>query len=244
MPTKQHCMDTDNPQGSNNGKFNLQLCIDYRILNSHIQTACQIKADGSLSKVISNYPVPTINSILVYFNGCKYFPAIDLRSGYNRIKLSKDAAEKTVFITDKGKWIFHSLLFGINISPSAFLYVLGKVLTQCTEFTLNYLDDIMVFFKTWQGHLQHLQEVFNWLLDVDLKIKCSKCKFFKSKVHYLGFLVGTDVVQPLPKNIATIQDLELPKDIKELLHFLGVVRFYKKFIPFLTEVTTCLNAML
>ena len=58
----------------------------------------------------------------------------DLRSGYYHIRL----IEKTAFVTNKGKWIFHSPAFGINIEPLAFSYVLGKVLAQCTEFTLNY----------------------------------------------------------------------------------------------------------
>ena len=104
-------METINSQGSNNGKFNLWLCINYRKLNSHIQTACQIKADGSLwlyinyrklkshiqttyqikgdgslGKVISNYPLPTIDSILAHFNSCKYVSTINLRSGYYHIK--------------------------------------------------------------------------------------------------------------------------------------------------------------
>ena len=98
VPKKQDCMETNNSQGSSN--FNLQLCMNYRKLNSHIQTACQIKANSSLGKVISNYPLPTINSILAHFNSCKYFLSIDLRSGYYHIKLSKEMAEKTAFITN------------------------------------------------------------------------------------------------------------------------------------------------
>ena len=82
----------------------------------------------------------------------------------------EEAAEKTAFVTDKGKWIFHSLPFSINIGPSAFAYVLDKVLAQCTEFALNYLDDIMIFSKMWQDHLNHLEEVFKCLRDADLKI--------------------------------------------------------------------------
>ena len=199
-----------------NSKFNLQLCIDYRKLNSWIQTACQIKAYGSLGKVISNYPLPTIDSILVCFNGCKFFSTIDLRSGYYHICLTKEAVEKTAYVTEKGKWIFHSLPFGINIGPSAFSCVLGKVLAQFTEFALNYQDDIMIFSKTWQHHLKHLEEVCNHLQDADLKIKCSKSKFFKSQVHYSGFLVGTQGVQPLPENVTAIEAQEQPKDINEL----------------------------
>ena len=194
--------------------------------------------------VIFSYPLLTNDSILAHFNGCKYISTINLWLDYYHIKLSKEAAEKTAFITDKGKWIFHSLPFNINIGPSAFSYILGKVLAQCTEFTLNYLDNIMVFSETWQGHLWHLKEVIKQLQDMDLKIKCSKCAFFKSKVHYLGYLVGANGLQPLPKKVAAIQALELPKDTEELWHFLGLVRFYRKFIPFFADVTTCLNAML
>ena len=162
VPKKEECVDVGNITGSSkNNKFSLQLCIDYRKLNSQIQTACQLKANGSLGRVISNYPLPTIDSLLVHFNYCKFFSTIDLRSGYYHIRLTKEAAEKTVFVTDKDKWIFHLLPFGINIRPSAFSNVLGKVLTQCTEFILNYLDDIMIFSKMWQEDLRHLKEVFN-----------------------------------------------------------------------------------
>ena len=115
--------------------------------------------------------------------------------------------EKAAFVTDKDKWIFQSLPFKINIGPSAFSHVLGKILAQCTQFTLNYLDDIMLFSKIWQEHLMHPEEVFKWLQAADLKIKYSKCKFFKTKVHYLGFLVGTDRVQPLPEKATAIESI-------------------------------------
>ena len=242
VPKKQGHMDSNNSQGRSN--FNLWLCIDYGKLNSHIQTAHQIKADGTLGKVISNYPLPTINSILALFNGCKYFSTINLRSGYYHIKLSKEVAEKMAFITNKGKWIFHSLPFDINISSSAFSYVLGKVLAQCLECALNYLDDIMVFSETWESHLRHLKEVFKQLKDADLKIKCSKCEFFKSKVHYLGYLLGTDSVQPLPEKVPATEALEPPQNTEQLWHFLGPIRFYRKFIPFFANITACLNTML
>ena len=167
-----------------------------------------------------------------------------MRSGYYHIWLTKEAAEKTAFVTNKGKWIFHSLPFRINIGPSAFSYVLGKVLAQCMEFALSYLDDIMIFSEMWQEHLQHPKELFKQLQDANLKIKYNKCEFFKTKVHYLGFLVGTDGVQPLPENVAAIEALEPPKDIEELRQFLGLVGFYRKFNDFFMDITACLNTML
>ena len=77
-----------------------------------------------------------------------------------------------------------------------------------------------------------------------MKIKQSKCKFFKTKVHYLGFLVGTNGVQPLPEKVTAREALEPPKDIDEPCQFLGLVGFYRKFIPFFMDVTACLNTML
>ena len=120
----------------------------------------------------------------------------------------------------------------------------GKVLAQYLEYALNYLDDVMVFSKMWDSYLRHLEEVFKWLWDMYLKIKCSKCEFFKSKVHYLGYLVGIDDVQPLLEKVTTIEALEPPQNIDELWHFLGLIGFYRKFIPFFTYVTACLNTML
>ena len=135
----------------------------------------------------------------------------------------------------------HSLPFGINIGLSAFSYVLGKVLTQCTVFNLNYLDGIMIFSETWQHHLEHLGEVFKWLEAADVNIKNRKCEFFKTKVHCLGFLVGISGVQPLPKRVTSIEAFEPPKDINRLGQFLGLAGFYRKFIPFFADITACLN---
>ena len=185
-----------------------------------------------------------IDNLLARFQGCKYFSTIDLRSGYYRIRLSKEAVEKTTFIIDKGKWVFHFLPFGINIGPSAFSYVLGKVLSSCQEFTINYLDDIIVFSQTWQEHLLHLEEVFKRLEIEDLKIKCSKCKFFKTKVHYLGYLVGSNGIQPLPEKVEAIKKPIAPTNIDELRQFLDLVGFYRKFVLFFADITSCLTKML
>ena len=90
----------------------------------------------------------------------------------------------------------------------------------------------------------HLEEVFKQLEDADLEVKCSKCEFFKSEAHYLGYFGGADGIQPLLEKVTTIEALEPPQIIEELQHFLGLVRFFRKFTPFFVDVTACLNAML
>ena len=69
------------------------------------------------------------------------------------------------------------------------------------------MDDIIIFSRTWEEHLKDLEEVFKQLKQVGLKIKCSKCKFFKSKVHYLGYLAGVDRVQSLLEKLEAIKKL-------------------------------------
>ena len=92
VPGKEEQVDVKfNESNNNKCKFNLRLCIGYKKLNSRIQMACQIKVDGGLGKVISNYPLPSIDSILTHFNGCKFFSTID----YYHIRLAKEASEKT-----------------------------------------------------------------------------------------------------------------------------------------------------
>ena len=144
-------------------------------------------------------------------------------------------------MTDNRKWIFHSMPFGINIASSAFSYGLTKVLAPCSKFALNFLDDIMIFSRTWEEHLKHLKSVIKQLEAADMKIKCSKCEFFKTKLHYLGFLVGINGVQPLPEKVARIQALAPSRDINELRQFSGLEGFYRRIIPFFTDITIYLN---
>ena len=119
--------------------------------------ARQVKSNGTLGKVVASYPLPTLDKLLGGFKDCKYFSTLNLRSGYYHIKLTKEALAKMALLTDKGKWQFHSLPFGINLGPSAFRYVLGTTLKHCQAFVLNYLDGIIIFSKTWKEHLEHLK---------------------------------------------------------------------------------------
>ena len=84
----------------------------------------------------------------------------------------------------------------------------------------------------WKEHLEYLKAVFKQLEAANLKIIWSKCEFFKTKVHDLGFLVGMDGVQPLPEKVVAVQALQPLKDVNELMEFLGLVGFYRKFISF------------
>ena len=197
--------------------------------------ARQVKSNGTLGKVVATYPLPTIDTLLARFKWCKYFSTLNLRSGYYHIKLTKESSAKMTFVTDKGKWQFHSLPFGIN-SRSICVQLcfrnnheaLPGVCTKLSGWHNNLLKELEGTFRKSQRSLQSTSRS-------NLKIKESKCEFFKSKVHYLGYLVGADGVEPLPEKLEAIQKLR---------QFLGLTGFYRKFVPFYADTTQYLTKLL
>ena len=155
MPKKQ---DTDKPY-----EVQPRMIIDYRQLNKRILTSRAPDRNGKVGKVISNYPIPTIELLLARLEGCKYFSILDLRSGYHHIGLSEKSKPLTAFTTHSGKFQWNILPFGIGIGVQTFSFVINKAIGQCSNFAANYLDNIIVFSRTAEDHLDHLEKVFTAL---------------------------------------------------------------------------------
>ena len=145
--------------------------------------------NGKIGKVISNYPIPTIELLLSRLKDCKYFSILDLRSGYHQIGLSEQSKPLTAFMMHSGKFQWNVLPFGIGIGVQTFSFVINKAIGHCSDFAANCLDDI-VFSRTAEDYIEHLERFFAEMQMADLKIKDSKCEFFKKHVSYLGFLIG------------------------------------------------------
>ena len=155
VPKKQ---DMDKPH-----EVQLRMVIDYRQLNKRILTSRAPDRNGKVGKVISNYPIPTIESLLARLEGCKYFSILDFRSGHHHIRLSEKSKPLTAFTTHSGKFQWNVLPFYIGIVVQTFSFVINKAINQCSDFAANYLDDITVFSRTAEDHLDHLEKVFTAL---------------------------------------------------------------------------------
>ena len=169
---------------------------------------------------------------------------MDLRSGYHHIGLSEKSKPLTAFITHSGKFQWNVLSFGIGIGVQTFSFVINKAIGQCSDFAINYLDDIIVFSKTVEeDYLEHLQQVFAPLQKSDLKIKASNCEFFKSHMCYLGFLIGELGIRCDKSKVEAINKIKTPTIIAEVRHFNDMCSYYCKFISHYSDITKCFNDM-
>ena len=213
-----------------------RLCIDFRKVNELQQ---EVITAGKTKGQISIHPLPKIDEMYAKLKGAKVFSTIDLRSGYHHIALGKSSRAKTAFVTPFGKYKFLMVPFGLAQAPAYFQLLMNKVL-EGLNFAMTYLDDIIIFSDNELEHLEHLEVVFTRLKEAGLKMKLSKCDFFKSKIHYLGHLISADGIRPLPNSI---KHMLAPKDMKEIKQFLGLTGYYRKFVPRFADISRPLTTL-
>ena len=132
---------------------------------------------------------------------------LDMRSGYFHIELSEEAKPKTAFVPGGphgSKYQFNRCPFGLSQAPAYFQRLVHEVL-RGLPFTFGYLDDILIFSSGVEAHLEHLRKVFLRLREAKLKLKASKCSFFKKHIQYLGHLVSGDGIEPLPEKLEAVE---------------------------------------
>ena len=154
--------------------------------------------------------------------------------------------EKTAFtVPGKGRFEFLRMPFGLMNAPATFQRTMEIVLRGLIGKTcFVYLDDVIVIVKTFQQHLQNLEQILVRFKEVGLKIKLSKCQFIQQEVKYLGHIVSSRGVQLNPEKIEAIQNFPLPKNIRQLRGFLGLVGYYRRFIPQFAQHAKSLTALL
>ena len=113
---------------------------------------------------------------------------------------------------------------------------MSKVLTSLSDFAFTYLDDVLVFSETNDDHICHLNEVFTHFKKAGLKIKLSKCQFFKTQLHYLGHKISADGLEPLPEKLKAIKKLAPAKSVDEAHHILRLLGYYRSFIPVFADI--------
>ena len=210
----------------------LRFCIDLRRLNART--------------IKDAYSLPRIEETLDCLNGAKYFTSLDLKSGYWQVEMDEDSKPFTAFsVGPLGFYECERMPFGLTNAPATFQRLMESCLGDLhLNWCIIYLDDIIVFSKTPEEHLQCLRGVFTKLASAGLKLKPSKCEFFKKKITYLGYVVSEDGIESDPKKTEAVRNWPVPKTVTEVRGFLGFTNQYRKFIPKYAQKAAPLNELI
>ena len=188
--------------------------------------------------------MPNIEEMLDILNGSKYFSTIDLGSAYYQVELDERSKEKTAFSTRTGQFCFNRMPFGIAAAPATFQKLMTLVLGELLwKEAVVYLDDILIFGKNKEEHLERVENVLQRIKQSGLKVNPEKCIFLKNETKFLGHIINSDGIQTDKEKLIAIKNFDRPKCIKNLRSFLGICNYYRKFIKDYAKFSRRLEAM-
>lgn len=203
-------------------KDDIRLCIDYRRLNK--QT------------VKNPSPMPLIDELLTRVGAATVFSTFDLTSGYHQIPIEEKDIYKTAFVTHNGKYEWLVMPFGLVNAPATFMNYMNDLFRKL-PFVSVYLDDILIFSENEDIHLQHVCQVLDILRGNGLIAKKEKCFLFRESVDYLGYTLSKKKIEPNNKKIKAISLIPTPETVKDAQRFMGMVNYYRKFIPSCSSIS-------
>src|SRR5215813_8420998 len=196
----------------------LRLVQDYRALND--------------ITIKNRYPLPLISELVNQLRGAKYFTKLDVRWGYNNVRIKEGDEWKAAFRTNRGLFEPLVMFFGLTNSPATFQTMMNDIFRDLIAdgVVCVYLDDILIFTKTLEEHHQVTRRVLERLQEHKLFLKPEKCEFEKTSIEYLGLIVSQGHMSMDPVKVAGVKDWPAPTNKKEVQSFVGFINFYRRFI--------------
>ena len=211
----------------------LRLCIDYRQLNS--------------KTIPDRQPIPRIQDVLDNLGGNSWFSTLDQGKAYHQGFVAEESREATAFITPWGLYEWCRIPFGLKNAPAVFQRCMVSCLDDLIgQVAVVYLDDILVYSKSFNEHIDHLRKVLRRLQERGIKLKPSKCNLFKGDVKYLGRIVSSEGYRMDPEETAAVEALRCkrPTTVGDVRKVLGLVGYYRQYIPNFSRVAKPLYQLL
>ena len=185
--------------------------------------------------------MPKLEDIINKLGKAQYLSKIDLTKGFWQIPLTDNAKIKSAFVTPFGHFQFKVMPFGMVNSSATFVRLMKMISSNFDEFSDSFIDDIIIFSESWSEHLSHIRHILQALRDASLTAKPSKCMFGFEEIEFLAHIVGKGEVRPLQEKVEAINNIPPPKTKKQIRSFIGMIGFYRKFIPHFAEISACLT---
>lgn len=209
----------------------IRMCVDYRKLN-----------DLTIKR---RHPIPLLSETLSNLAGAKWFTKLDVRAAFNQLRIRKGDEWLTSFATRYGQFEWLVMPFGLCNAPATWQSFINSLIRDCLDdFATAYLDDILIYSKTYEEHIQHVQLILQRLQDASLPLDVDKCSFCVQRVDYLGVVLTPEGVEMDPKKVEVITSWKTPQSPRELHRFVGFCNFYRRFIPQFSQITSPLNRLL
>ena len=169
---------------------------------------------------------------MIKLKGLKYFTKLDLRWGYNNVRIKEGNEWKAAFITNRGLFEPTVMFFGLWNSPATFQAMMDDYFQEYIDkgWIVIYMDDILIHAQSKEDLQEKMRKVLAKLKEHDLYLKLEKCKFAQEEIEFLGMIVTKDTIMMDPLKLAGIRDWPVPTTVKQVCSFLGFRNFYCRFI--------------
>lgn len=199
-------------------KLSIRICIDCkRTINKYVENN-------------NFYPLPDIDTIFAALHEAHWFSILDLKQAYQQLELTDSSKEMLTINTPAGLFRYNRLPFGVSAAPSIFQMVIDQII-EGVPMTRAYLDDIIIGGKTEEECQRNVLTVMEKLNAHRVKVNGDKCVYLQTRVKYLGHVLGDGKLTVNPEKVKAIQEAPAPRDIKELQAYMGLINYYRKFVP-------------
>ena len=210
------------------GKF--RLCGDYKVT---VNPALQV----------DQYPLPKPEDLFATLAGGTKFTKLDLARAYLQLELDENSSVYTTINTHKGMYRYKRLPFGIASAPAMFQKIMDGILEGIPR-VICYIDDILITGVSDTEHLETLRKVFQRLEEHGVLLNRSKCRFLAKSVDYLGHRLDAEGIHAMSDKLDAVKNARVPQNVAELCSFLGLLNYYRKFLPNVATILNPLNELL
>ncbi|GJU55177.1 putative reverse transcriptase domain-containing protein [Tanacetum coccineum] len=194
--------------------------------------------------VKNRYPLLRIDDLFDQLQGSQFFSKIDLRSGYHQLRVHEDDIPKTAFRTRYGHFEFTVMPFGLTNAPAVFMDLMNRVCRpHLDKFVIVFLDDILIYSKTREEHVEYLRLVLELLKKEKLYVKFSKCEFWLRESQFLRHVINGNGIHVDPSKIEVVKNWKAPRTLTEVRSFLGLAGYYHRFIQNFSKIAKSLTIL-